>query len=62
MPKMLASIEATMERFRIHFDCWALQSELEQRLAELLPRLDTYERTARSGRARRRTATSRTGC
>ena len=32
-----------MERFRIHFDSWALQSELEQRLPELLPRLDTYE-------------------
>jgi arginyl-tRNA synthetase len=43
VPKMLASIEATMERFRIHFDSWALQSELEQRLGELLPRLDTYE-------------------
>ncbi len=43
VPRMLASIEATMERFRIHFDSWALQSELEQRLAELLPRLDTYE-------------------
>jgi arginyl-tRNA synthetase len=40
---MLASIEQTMERFRIHFDSWALQSELEQRLAGLLPRLDTYE-------------------
>ena len=44
MPKMLASIEATMERFRIHFDSWALQSELEQRLPEFLPRLDTYEK------------------
>ena len=44
MPRMLASIEATMERFRIHFDSWALQSELEQRLPELLPRLDTYEK------------------
>ncbi len=33
VPKMLASIEHTMERFRIHFDSWALQSELEQRLA-----------------------------
>ena len=32
VPKMLASIEHTMERFRIHFDSWALQSELEQRL------------------------------
>jgi arginyl-tRNA synthetase len=41
---MLASIERTMERFRIHFSSWALQSELERRLPELLPRLDTYER------------------
>ena len=36
VPKMLASIEHTMERFRVHFDSWALQSELEQRLPELL--------------------------
>jgi len=41
---MLARIEQTLERFRIHFDSWARQSELEQRLPELLPRLDTYER------------------
>jgi arginyl-tRNA synthetase len=41
---MLASIERTMERFRIHFDTWALQSDLERRLPELLPRLDTYEK------------------
>ena len=44
VPKMLASIEHTMERFRIHFDSWALQSELEQRLPEYLPKLDTYEK------------------
>ena len=43
VPRMLASIEGTMARFRIHFDSWALQSELEQRLPEFLPRLDTYE-------------------
>ena len=30
--------------FRIHFDSWAKQSELEQRLPEFLPRLDTYEK------------------
>jgi arginyl-tRNA synthetase len=41
---MLERIESTLERFRIHFDSWALQSELEQRLGELLPRLDTYEK------------------
>ena len=44
VPRMLARIEATLERFRIHFDSWALQSELEQRLSEYLPRVDTYER------------------
>ncbi|HEV8461380.1 MAG TPA: arginine--tRNA ligase [Gaiellaceae bacterium] len=44
VPKMLASIEQTMERFRIHFDAWTLQSELEQRLPEFMPRLDTYEK------------------
>ncbi len=43
IPPMLASIERTMERFRIHFDSWTLQSDLELRLPELLPRLDTYE-------------------
>ncbi len=44
VPEMLTRIEATLERFRIHFDSWALQSELERRLPEYLPRLDTYER------------------
>ena len=44
VPKMLASIEQTMERFRIHFDSWVLQSKLEERLDEFLPRLDTYEK------------------
>jgi arginyl-tRNA synthetase len=41
---MLESIERTLERFRIHFDSFALQSELERRIAEFLPRLDTYEK------------------
>jgi arginyl-tRNA synthetase len=40
---MLERIEDTLERFRIHFDSWPLQSELEQRIAELLPRLPAYE-------------------
>jgi arginyl-tRNA synthetase len=44
VPLMLTQIEQTLERFRIHFDTWALQSELEQRLPEFLPRLDTYEK------------------
>jgi arginyl-tRNA synthetase len=44
VPPMLERIDATLERFRIHFDSWVLQSRLEERLPELLPRLDTYER------------------
>jgi arginyl-tRNA synthetase len=44
VPLMLKEIETTLDRFRIHFDSWRLQSELEHRLPELLPRLDTYEK------------------
>src|SRR3989440_3421841 len=44
VPLMLKEIETTLERFRIHFDSFRRQSELEQRLPELLPRLDTYEK------------------
>jgi len=44
LPRMLTSIEGTLERFRIHFDSWALQSELERRLPEFMPRLDSYEK------------------
>jgi arginyl-tRNA synthetase len=44
VPHMLRQIEASLERFRIHFDSWALQSELATHLPELLGRLDTYER------------------
>ena len=43
-PRMLEQIEASLERFRVHFDTWALQSELEAQLPELMPRLDTYEK------------------
>jgi arginyl-tRNA synthetase len=41
---MLERIEATLARFRIPFDAWARQSEVEGRLPGLLERLDTYER------------------
>jgi arginyl-tRNA synthetase len=43
VPPMLKLIEDSLERFRIHFDSWALQSVLQERIVELLPRLDTYE-------------------
>ena len=44
VPRMLEQIETSLERFRIHFDSWMLQSRLEQRLPEFLPRVDTYEK------------------
>ena len=43
VPPMLHQIEVSLERFRIHFDSWALQSELASHLPELLGDLDTYE-------------------
>jgi arginyl-tRNA synthetase len=43
VPPMLAQMERTLERFRLHFDSWALQSELEGRIQELMPRLPVYE-------------------
>ena len=53
VPHMLERIQASLERFRIHFDGWERQSVLEERLPEILPRLDTYEKDgalwARSG-------------
>jgi arginyl-tRNA synthetase len=44
VPRMLEQIEHTLDRFRVHFDSWALQSRLEGRLDEFLPRVDTYEK------------------
>jgi arginyl-tRNA synthetase len=43
VPAMLQRIEVSLDRFGIHFDSWRRQSQLEERLPELLPRLDTYE-------------------
>jgi arginyl-tRNA synthetase len=42
VPHMLARIEATLERFRVHFDSWTRQSELEQRLDAVLDLVSTY--------------------
>src|SRR5919201_2618719 len=44
VPRMLEQIEHTLDRFRVHFDSWAKQSELEGHLGEFLPRLDRYEK------------------
>ncbi len=44
VPLMLQEIEGTLQRFRVRFDTFRRQSELELALPELLPRLDTYEK------------------
>ena len=43
VPKMLAEIEAALERFRIHFDTFERQSVVETEIPEALAALDTYE-------------------
>jgi arginyl-tRNA synthetase len=39
---MVGEIGTTLERFRVHMDSWAFQSEMEEKLPPLLERLDTY--------------------
>ena len=43
VPPMLKLMESTLERFRIHFDTWERQSEIEADIPAALERLDTYE-------------------
>ena len=43
LPRMLERIETTLERFRIHFDSWARQSEIEAHVPEVLASIETYE-------------------
>ena len=40
---MLEQIEETLERFRIHFDSWARETEVEPEIPEALALLDTFE-------------------
>ena len=40
---MLERIESTLERFRVHFDSWEKQSEVEVEIPEAIALLDTYE-------------------
>jgi arginyl-tRNA synthetase len=42
--EMLRRIEASLERFRVHFDSWERQSVVERELPKLILRLDTYEK------------------
>ena len=44
VPRMLRQIEATLERFRIHFDDWERQSAIEGEVDDALRLLPTYER------------------
>ena len=43
VPVMLERIEATLERFRIHFDTWARESEVEADIPAAIALLDSYE-------------------
>ena len=43
VPQMLERIEASLERFRIHFDVWTLQSVIEQQAGDAIASIDTYE-------------------
>ncbi len=43
VPPMLARIEKTLERFRVHFDTWVLQSDVESEIPEAIALLETFE-------------------
>ncbi len=43
VPPMLARMEASLERFRIHFDSWTRETEVEAEIPEAIALLDTYE-------------------
>ncbi len=43
VPAMLERIEATLERFRVHFDTWERESEFGAEVADAVVLLDTYE-------------------
>jgi len=43
VPAMLERIEVSLERFRIHFDTWERQSDVEAEVPEAVALLDTYE-------------------
>jgi arginyl-tRNA synthetase len=43
VPHMLQRMEDSLERFRIHFDVWTLQSVVAKDAAEAIAHIDTYE-------------------
>ena len=59
--RMRAQIEASLERFRIHFDSWALQSEMARHVPDVLAAdRDVRGGGRAAGRATSSTATTRT--
>src|SRR5262245_46004200 len=43
VPAMMEQIERTLERFRIHFDAWTRETEVEPEIPEAVALLDTFE-------------------
>jgi arginyl-tRNA synthetase len=43
VPAMLRQIEESLERFRIHFDTWTRETEVEAEIPEAIALLDTFE-------------------
>jgi arginyl-tRNA synthetase len=43
VPSMLAKMEASLERFRVHFDSFTRESEVEAEIPEAVALLDTYD-------------------
>ena len=43
VPAMMERIEETLERFRIHFDTWTRETEVEPEIPEAVALLDTFE-------------------
>ena len=43
VPAMIERIESDLERFRIHFDTWTRETEVEGEIPEAVALLDTYE-------------------
>ncbi len=43
VPAMIERIESDLERFRIHFDTWTRETEVEAEIPEAVALLDTYE-------------------
>jgi arginyl-tRNA synthetase len=43
VPAMLGQMEATLERFRVHFDTWSKETAVEAEIPDAIALLDTFE-------------------